>query len=247
MPSGNPSGSGSGDGAAAAAELPGARDFSLANHYAHTAGERRGNAAGFSSFVLVRPFAVPTGFELLYNNYRNLFTSGGWYLAVDSNAWRVGVARQSDGTIVASGGVDPVEALATYLVAGFIDRLFLLTLTYDGTSARLYVNGILARTLVPTGGYQVADVTYQARLGANGNVGGPDPSTSMAILGHGYIESLVSAADVLQHYRDTLAADAFVAGPFAAGTAAPINEDGTTTGFTDTGAPLVIESKIARW
>ena len=194
-------------------ESTGARDFSSANYYAGAAGTGVGNASGFIGSALVRingSFAG-LGNQVFFGNNWFFINDGGWYIGMNEDRFKFGVGQASDGVVLENF----VNAeLPSYNIYG---RLFLVTLAYDGTDARGYVNGEHFVTLTPSGGYDTSFASDMLMLGRSNNGGAAAPSSACSILGAGYSEAVITESEVIDHFVACMESGAF--------------EDLPTTGF----------------
>lgn len=223
--------------------------FSSVNFFSGSAGTLRGNASGFTACVLVRPEGFPTGTEVAFGNFSVYQTQGGWFLGIDSERWKFGVGQQSDGAVPDNFG-SGLQSLTQYQ-GRFLRRLFLLHLVYNGTLATLYINGQAVQTLTPASGYQVSNIALVPRIGRNTNNGEPLPATTLGFVGAGYVESVFTATDVLNHYFDCLEAESFVDASFTnwwvTDTAvADLTDQGAALDFLQVGTLTAVDA-TARW
>jgi hypothetical protein len=181
--------------------------YTSSNYFSGSANTLRGNAAGFTACVMVRPEGFPTGTEVAFGNFSVYQNQGGWFLGIDSERWKFGVGQQSNSAVIDNFG-SGLQSLTQYQ-GRFLRRLFLLHLVYDGTDADLYVNGHYVQTITPTSGYQVADAAFIPRIGRNTNNGEPLPATTLGVVGAGYVESVFTATNVVNHYVACLEAESF--------------------------------------
>jgi hypothetical protein len=181
--------------------------FSSSNYFVGSVNTLVGNAAGFTACVMVRPEGFATGTEVAFGNFSVYQTLGGWFIGIDSERWKFGIGQQSDGSVPDNFG-SGLQSLTQYQ-GRFIRRLFLLHLVYNGTIATLYVNGQAVQTLTPTGGYEIADAALFPRIGRNTNNGEPLPATTLGVVGAGYVESVFTATNVVNHYVACLEAESF--------------------------------------
>jgi len=223
--------------------------FSSANFFSGSVGTLRGNAAGFTACVLLRPEDFPTDTEVMFANFNRFQTLGGWFLGIDATRWKFGVGQQSDGSILENFSTGLMETVQYQ--GRFLRRLFLLHLVYNGTTASLYVNGQFVQLLTPASGYQVADASLVPRLGRNTNNGSPAAAVSLGFVGAGYVESVFTATDVLNHYKDCLQEEAFQNAGFTnwwvADTAvADLTDQGAALDFLQVGTLTAVDA-TARW
>lgn len=181
--------------------------YTSTNYFSGSANTLRGNAAGFTACVMVRPEGFPAGTEVAFGNFSVYQNQGGWFLGIDSERWKFGVGQQSNSAVIDNFG-SGLQSLTQYQ-GRFLRRLFLLHLVYDGTDADLYVNGHYVQTITPTSGYQVADAAFIPRIGRNTNNGEPLPATTLGVVGAGYVESVFTATNVVNHYVACLEAESF--------------------------------------
>lgn len=193
--------------AGSAPSLASYNGYTLANHFSGSAGTLRGNAAGFTVAALIRPDGFPTDTETFFGNYNRFQAQGGWWMGIDTDRWKLGIGQQSDSTVIENFSTG-LQDLTNYY-GRFLRRLFLLHFVYDGTTVTLYINGQSVRTLTPSGGYQVADAALIPRIGRNTNAGASAPATTTGFIGGGYVESIFTATDVLNHYFACLEAESF--------------------------------------
>lgn len=209
MPSGNPTGEGGlgagGGGGSAGAMGSAIGPFSAANHYAGVAGDLRGEVAGFAVSAVIRQLSYPTTQGAVVSN-QNLFqATGGWYLGIDGNRFKFGLAQATDSTVIDNF----VSADLPADVGGLLNRLFVLTMNYDGTDCTLYVNGEDAFTLTPASGYAPADIGQQPYVGRNANGGAPGPADGSGFLGFGYHASALTVPQIGDHVRACINAGTF--------------------------------------
>lgn len=212
MPSGSPTGGGGalgggagGGGAAAPSPAYALSGFTAANYYQGVAGDMRGEVAGFAVSMVMRLLSMPAGQGSIVANQNIYQATGGWYLGVDSNRFKFGVAQASDSVIVDNF----VGADLSFHRDRLLNRLFVLTMNYNGTGAECYVNGQLEYTLTPSGGYQQADVGQTPYFGRNTNAGSPLPPLTSGLVGAGYMASALTTDQVGDHVRACYTAGGF--------------------------------------
>lgn len=223
--------------------------FSSANFFSGSVGTLRGNAAGFTVALLVRPEGFATDTETFFGNYNRFQAQGGWWIGIDTSRWKFGVGQQSDSTVVENFSTG-LQDLTNYF-GRILRRLYLFHLVYNGTTATLYINGQSIRTLTPTGGYQIADAALIPRIGRNTNAGASAPATTTGFIGAGYVESVFTDTDVLNHYFACLEAESFVDASFTnwwvTDTAvADLIDQGASLDFLQVGTLTAIDA-TARW
>ena len=223
--------------------------FSSVNFFSGSVGTLRGNASGFTACVMLRPEGFAADAEVLFGNYNRFQTDGGWFIGIDSSRWKFGVGRQSDGQVT-ENFADGLQSLTQYQ-GRFLRRLFLLHLVCNGTTADLYVNGQYVQTITPVGGYQVANASLIPRIGRNHNAGAPASALTLGFVGAGYVESIFTATDVLNHYFACLEAESFVDASFTnwwvTDTAvADLTDQGAALDFLQVGTLTAVDA-TARW
>lgn len=223
--------------------------FTTSDFFSAPANNLRGNAAGFTACVLVEPDNFATATESLFGNWSPYQASGGWFLGIDDSRFKFGVGQQSDGVVADNFGTG-LQSTSNFQ-GRLIQRFYLLHLAYDGTTARLYVNGQVVQTLTPSSGYEIANASLAPYIGKTNNVGEPLPATSLGYVGSAYVESNMTATQVLNHYKQCLAADTLVDASFSnmwlvtSGSMVLEDQIGSVD-FTVTGTPTQI-TVAARW
>ncbi|MEQ9697996.1 MAG: LamG-like jellyroll fold domain-containing protein, partial [Sandaracinaceae bacterium] len=175
------------------------------DHYEAAAGVGIGVAGQFTASVMARPHLLRTpgyGTRIMIGAYRR-FIGGGWALGMDETRPKIFLTQASDGSKLENftGPEWPTFGAGRFVI---------LTFTWNGTTATLYVNGEPAATLTPTGGIQ-----FEASVGlAWGceSYGGNWPFDG-EIAGAAYTGAAgFSANEVLFHALACLDADAMVDG-----------------------------------
>lgn len=235
----------------------GITSFTASQFYRAPINTQRGDAAGFSSVALVRPKQIPTAFGVIYGNFELFQTNGGWHIAYDGNRFVWGVHQASDGQRIANGGAGGADY--SEFRTKFLGRLFHVALVYDGTTMRGYLNGEEMVTLTPSGGLDIADASLYPIVGENNSGANNAPNTSMDLLGAGYLESVLSASDVFDHFDACMQVNNWTAGDvsfenrydfssISEGSAPSSISDQVGSGdLTAQGAAVSIVTRAARW
>lgn len=201
------------DGIPANAEPPqrfeAVRGWSAANNYQAAGGTLPGNVAGFRVSVLMRSIAVPTADEFLFAVCEQFLGTGGYFVGINGDRFRFGISQASDGALI-SNFVSAELPTAAYKVVG---RLFLLSMSFDGTDATCRVNGQDVHVLTPASGYQPPAGTITPYFGRNANGGSPLPATASHILGAGYGTAPITKAQDEEHWLACMEDAAFVDDP----------------------------------
>lgn len=180
------------------------------SYQAAAAGTLRGDNAGFVFHALIRMDTIPTDFEILFSNINQFQNLGGYYLAIDNEAFRFCVC-QADLTRLPSGG----NGLQSYsaFAGRLIGRTILVTLSYRDGIAYLMINGQAVQQITPVGGFGPADVSFVPYFGRNVNAGGPAYCTSPYILGGAY-GGVHTRVDVENYYREVVRKNRLVDAPY---------------------------------
>ena len=181
---------------------------SATNYYAGAAGTIQGAAAGFSAAVLLRLIRRPaTGRQIVWGTYSQ-FILGGWALGYDNDRWKLMLTQASDGAKL-ENFVNGDFADSPYVIG----KLALLHFVWDGTTARLYVQGEQEATVTPTGG-----ITFEPTIGPSIGVESRnrnEAAVSAAVSGCAYGTQVMTAAQVAQHFLDVMEDGAMVDDPGA--------------------------------
>jgi len=128
-----------------------------------------------------------TGYRWIVGKDTTVAPRDGWHLIIEANTQRPQFARWANGTSNVAAGTTATAAGTWYHLVG----------TYDGTSVRLYVNGVLESGAVASS-VSMIDTTYPFRVGAIGGTGQGKFGgviDEVAVYGRA-----LSATEVKQHY-----------------------------------------------
>lgn len=157
------------------------RGFSSSDNYQGSVDAMRGDVTGFSAFIAMRFLKEPSGNESIVGNYWTFSASGGWFLGVDLNRFKLGIANESNGAVqenFVNADVNEPMKFGRFYTWGFV---------FDGTDMAAYLNGELTYTYTPIDGYRPSEAGDRFWMGRNNNTGAPLPSSSVELLGMGYV------------------------------------------------------------
>lgn len=181
----------------------------VAENHSYLVNTLRGNASGFTASAIIKMIKNRVADqEIIFGNHRQFNNDGGWYIGIDSERFKFGVGNNSDGSMAEAAGTDTYQMLNYWRAGGLMGKEFLLTLVYDGTTARFYVNGIEVKTLTPTSGLRISDSALYPMAGRGNNAGAPAVLTSAAIRQLAYKESVMTADQVSGLYESSIYRDA---------------------------------------
>lgn len=130
-----------------------------------TAGQMRGGV-GMTVQVTLRLTKPPTAAEVCAGNFTVGATTGGWGIGLDATGFKIWVARNSDG-VLQTNTPEGVAAFASYGIGSMLGRLYVLRLRVSGTTASLYVNGVLSQSVTIAGGLRPADAAGKMMVHRN--------------------------------------------------------------------------------
>jgi len=159
----------------------GFENFSSANYLIGAAGECAGNASGFNATVICRLLDVPTGgLQTIFGNWNPYAGTGGWFIGVDNDRWKFGVADTSDGMVIESASsAGPADL--DHFRGGRLHSWHVITLTLYGATAYLVVDGEVVAQINPSSGFQPADSGLAPYIGRSANGGVPTPASSVNV------------------------------------------------------------------
>lgn len=155
--------------------------FSSSNYLIGAAGECAGHAGGFNATVICRLLDVPTdGLQTIFGNWNPYAGTGGWFIGVDNDRWKFGVADTSDGQIIESAYVAGPADL-DHFRGGRLHSWHVITLTLYGATAYLVVDGEIVAQINPSSGFQPAPSGQSPYIGRSANGGAPTPASSVSV------------------------------------------------------------------
>lgn len=181
----------------------GATGFGASDCYDGTIDTLNG-ASTMTVTSLVRRLTAPSGGDqIFFSCIRQNLSNGGWFIGANGDRWRFGAKQASNGDTISN-------FVNAEMPEDILGKLVLVTMTINGTSVLGYVNGVQLVTLTLDTGFVPATSVVTPHIGRTDNTGAEEPATGFDILGVGYVESVLTPAEVADHFLEVMDAGALV-------------------------------------